>query len=524
MHRRDFLKKTAALAMSTSQLPALAKGATSRKPELSDDLLRIEKLRCAGRFETATLPDTLDLTGRARWAVNNLTHNVDPEYSYYVYQSIEFGPDDAGPQKSSRTFDITGKNLRALPWMRTMCGSEEFLAIEQAMLRSMLSNVREDGLLYFPVEGFRPANTSYPAVNAIMALACENYHQLKGDPGWLDWSRSLTSGLASIAIRVEDRAFYPPECTIDPNHKWVWNTRGHAILPYVPPEEPYLDQQGLEGAVKWEQGYAIRVLAHEYQRNPTPEMRELIERFTRFMLKPGMWENTTLDGYKGYEHGIFSGHFHGNTAALLALLDVAESRKNNTLRDFVREAYQHVLSNGIARMGWYPCWISPTKYERDPIWALMSEGDGPSELIQLAVRLSDSGLGDYWDDVDSIARNQLAEQQFTDVEVMRRAAKGSPAAADVARYADGFGMGSLTAMRPAMFGCCSANGAIGLYYAWHGITRIDDRVATVNLLLNRASPWISSAAICRMRAEWNSKTNLPRLCSSAFRVGRISPK
>jgi hypothetical protein len=43
-----------------------------------------------------------------------------------------------------------------------------------------------------------------------------------------------------------------------------------------------------------------------------------------------------------------------------------------------------------------------------------------------------------------------------------------------------------------VWGCCSANGAIGLYYAWHGITRFDvsSRTATVNLLLNRAADWL----------------------------------
>src|SRR5262249_33303385 len=44
--------------------------------------------------------------------------------------------------------------------------------------------------------------------------------------------------------------------------------------------------------------------------------------------------------------------------------------------------------------------------------------------------------------------------------------------------------------RPAVAGCCSANGAMGLYYAWHGITRFDQGIATVNLFLNRASSWM----------------------------------
>jgi hypothetical protein len=38
--------------------------------------------------------------------------------------------------------------------------------------------------------------------------------------------------------------------------------------------------------------------------------------------------------------------------------------------------------------------------------------------------------------------------------------------------------------------CCTVNGAQGIYYAWHGITRFDAGVATVNLFLNRAAPWM----------------------------------
>src|SRR5262249_12460914 len=60
----------------------------------------------------------------------------------------------------------------------------------------------------------------------------------------------------------------------------------------------------------------------------------------------------------------------------------------------------------------------------------------------------------------------------------------------VRRFLGGFGQGWVTANRPRVLGCCSANGAMGLYYAWHGITRFDKGVATVNLFLNRASAWM----------------------------------
>ena len=34
------------------------------------------------------------------------------------------------------------------------------------------------------------------------------------------------------------------------------------------------------------------------------------------------------------------------------------------------------------------------------------------------------------------------------------------------------------------------NGAQGLYYAWHGITRFDKGVASINLFFNRATAWM----------------------------------
>lgn len=130
-------------------------------------------------------------------------------------------------------------------------------------------------------------------------------------------------------------------------------------------------------------------------------------------------------------------------------------------------------------------------YDRDPSLISHAEGDDLGEMIELGVRLADAGLGDYWDDVDAVVRNQLTEQQFCDVNLMRRIAQKSPADAFVENVVGGFTeTPSLTVAFPEMYGCCSANGSIGLYYAWQGITRFSAGVATVNLLLNRASSWM----------------------------------
>jgi hypothetical protein len=486
-NRREFLTKTASITAGAWGAMGARSVHAALKPE---DVLEEQKLKPRGKFEEAVVPDTLDLAERARLSVNCLTHNVDPQDWYYVFQGFSFAPGSKGLSFADRTLDITGKNLRALPWMRTMCGSDQSLDRHYGMMKAMLSNVRDDGLLYYPTEGYRIKNTSYPAVNAMLALACENHHAFDGNARWLDWIELIGAGLHKIAIRVEDRAYYPPECTITPEGKWVWNTRGIATIPYDPPEEPYLDSQGLEGCVKFEQGYAMRALVRAYKYGPRQDLLDLLRRLTRFDLKLGLWENTTLEGYKGNEHGVFYGHFHGNTMPLLALLDIAELENDPWLKEFVREAYEHALRTGSARLGWFPSWFMPTKYERPESTGRVAEGCALGEMAELGVRLSDAGLGDYWDQVDAIIRNQLIEQQYCDLEQMRKISNGGAATRHLEDYLGGFASGSPIGKPLEIYGCCSANTPMGLYYAWHGITRFQDGVATVNLLLNRASSWM----------------------------------
>src|SRR5439155_18133432 len=54
----------------------------------------------------------------------------------------------------------------------------------------------------------------------------------------------------------------------------------------------------------------------------------------------------------------------------------------------------------------------------------------------------------------------------------------------------GFGLAGVNGAQCDIAGCCAGNSPQGLYYAWHGITRFNDGVATINLFLNRAAPWL----------------------------------
>ncbi len=455
-----------------------------------------EKMKPRGQWYEATVPDTLDLAERARLSINVMLGNVEPEKEYSVYQSFNFStaPHQFGTtplQPSGLTWNIQHKNVRVLPLLRTVTGSDRGLKLEYSMMKNILEQIGADGIAYFPIQGDNvDKGTSHPVIDGLIILAMQSWYDRDGNPEWLKWMRLMSQGLDRMAIKRGDRAYYPLESGYR-DGQWLWTPWRTALTPYTPPDEPVLDYQGAEGTVKYDNGVPMQALVKSYELNRGPESLELAGRISRFLLKRSFWVNTQEHGYVGHEHGTFNGHFHGNIRTYVALLDLALVEKSEWLKQFVRETYDHGRRAGVARMGWFPGWLAPEQTDRQDSYAGWSEGCGIADMVVLAVKLSDAGLGDYWDDVDYYMRNQLASQQFTSLELMRKFAGNDPKNdAVLKRFVGGLGLGEPSAMHPGIYGCCSANGAIGLYYAWHGITRFDNGIAKVNLFLNRASPWM----------------------------------
>ena len=467
-----------------------------------DSVLDKSRLAPQGTWYEATVPDTIDLVERARFSINALTNNVDPDTFYGVYQGFTFNEDP--PQLQGLTWNITVKNARTLPALRAMTGSDYNLETEYRMMRALLGEIREDGLVYYPFDGQAPPKgTSYPQTNASTMFAILNWYGRDGNPEWLKWVDLLAKGLRSVAISVEDRAFYPMQAGRDPQGNWHIMNIGQGPVferpdppPYDPVEEPEADALGYEGSAKAEANRTLAALARHYRMTGDSESLQLARKILRFVLKARMWsENSDEARYPGYEHGIWMGHFHnGGTQALNGLLEMALATNSDWLKQFVREGYDHSRRNGVLRLGWFPAWSSPERYKRPGWLGGITEPCALSDVVLLAVRMSDAGLGDYWDDVDSIIRNHLIEQQIIDLDQMRKVSgvrAGSDGEQLLRRFQGGFAAGTPTRIgQYSVAGCCTANGAQGIYYAWHGITRFDRGVATVNLFLNRASPWM----------------------------------
>ena len=146
------------------------------------------------------------------------------------------------------------------------------------------------------------------------------------------------------------------------------------------------------------------------------------------------------------------------------------------------------------------------------------EGYSLGVLTALGIRLSEAGIGDYWDDVDQLRRNQLIEGQLARADLLEKIPEfGSerPSGSDWYINNRGFNrrkiypgeevtenvtqrtLGNYAAYDAPtclpnawIMQCCTGNGTQGLYYAWEGIVRCTDGHAQVNLLLNRASQWL----------------------------------
>jgi hypothetical protein len=463
-----------------------------------------EALLPKGVTYEATVPDTLDLAEQARLSLNGLIGNMDPDQFYGVYQGFSITKREPA-HPSAITWNISVKNARTLPCIRVMNGDTFGLEAEYRLLRAMLREVREDGLMYYPFDGAGPPKgTSYPQSNASMMGVILNRQGLDGNVAWQAWLDLLAKGLVNSAVVVEDRAFYPMQAGIDQQGKWhVMNTEGEPPygrskrpFEYDPLKEPESDAMGYEGAARAEANRAMAFLAKHYRTTGNKDSLRVALMLQRFVMKPGMWvANLDEKRYPGYEHGIWAGHFHNGTQGLSALLDMALATNSDWMKEFCRETYENTRRNGIVRIGWFPAWSTPEKLGHRP--AMLGELTEPCALADVivdAVRLSDAGLGDYWDDVDYVVRNHLLEQQMTDLDQMRKIAGIQPGSAEderLKRFRGGFAPCGVTKLYQAsMAGCCTANGAQGYYYAWHGITRFDNGIAKVNLFLNRAASWM----------------------------------
>ena len=473
--------------------------------------------REVGVYYEATVPDTLDLAERARLGVNHFTEITSEEHNYEMYWGtmaarytkdiLEYvGRDDwtqwgydfgeTNPPVLNMQFSplqaCQPKCVEALAMERLMSGSQQHLEREAKMLEMMASNIAEDGLFYVPDDPDkwwlgpledRPYAYCYGSFG--MARAMMAWYQYTGLPAWKERIDRVVDGIdRHLVVHKEDYAYIPVHGWPEPMYFHCVYIKGRG---WKDTSEPQHEREGDEDSLFCLEGYAPGVLANWYLLTGNEQALRLAGEFVRFLTKPKFWANWEggeYPGVVGAEHAHWTGHLHGHMSVLRAILEYAIATNDSRLKTFVRDGYEWTRQQGLARIG------------------LLGDGQGCGcgRLIGLAVKLTDAGVGDYWEDVDLYIRNQGIESQFTpeDIPRLKSLSEGKPPPPKDPSFYSGedvyaMNVGGYCAHAPGKTGtagCCSPWGNMGLFYAWDGIVRYSDGVARVNLLLNRASPWV----------------------------------
>ena len=468
---------------------------SAKAAALADDV----KLPRGERYE-ATVPDTLDLSGRADLALHGLAGILDPKANYEFWWVIRYKSHPVDAVKDARSFAACGpKILESFPMMIAMTGNGKFQREFLGLKGLLVSWIADDGLAYCRVGPDRPWDKVCPENYANvygqgrMMLAMMAIYRLDKNPAWLTLIAKMADGLERIAIDKGDYAYYPVNMGNDkvkmgegycyPKSGW-YNT-----------EEAVSEQEGVEGSMFMYHCGVIRAMARWHKMSGDEKSIRFARKLVNYVMKDKFWGsecswpktagkvkglNVLASKTVGHDRAHFTGHFHGHTAMLFALIEYANAANDGYVKEFVRSGYEYARNQGIARLG------------------LFGETCTISDMVGTAVKLSEGGTGDYWDDVDGYVRNQLIEQQLTDAKQLQKVSNAGGASSagldplierTLGIFCDGADLGQIP--NTASVQCCTGNGTQALYYAWKGIlSEGRDAAVQVNLLLNRASPWM----------------------------------
>jgi hypothetical protein len=510
--RRDFLASAVSMgsALAGGRATAVRVIPTKEAPHAA-----INTPRIPGEYYKTTVPDTLDLAERAHLGTAHFLNLISEKDDYEMFWGVNaFYPEGMNsllgfdlPQPwggnfveynpPCMTFNPTvlmacqGKAVEALAMLRLMSGSKERLPLEAGMLKMMAENIGDDGVFYIPQSGgrkpwmgpedWRPYANTHGQARIMRAMIA--WYQYTGDPFWKSHIDRLVDGIdRKLAVHKSDYAYIPIGGWLSQEYFRSCYLRDRG---WKSTAEPPNEKAGEEGSLFNHQGHTPGALANWHMLTGNEQALRLAGELVRFYTKPQFWADfQDYPGTMGAEHAHFQGHWHGYVNTLRAILEYAIATNDPRLKTFVRDGYEWARQSGLARIGFFAD----------------SQGCACGRILGLAVKLTDAGVGDYWEDIDQYIRNHGSEMQFTpeDVEHVRKVGIGKPAPPvhpsittdHVIERAMGGFSSARTPLKVNTGLCCCTHGNMGTFYAWDGTLRYSNGLARVNLLLNRASPWL----------------------------------
>lgn len=478
----------------------------------------MERAVVGKRYE-AMVPDTLDLAERMDLAVNALTNVWQSEAKWGLKFIVDFSrkpPVLFMNHLTDAYLNIPPKFVEALALCRHGSGNRQNLDVDFAVLRAQLSLIGEDGLTYCPTDISDKALRNLPDFkenrnSKIMPfaeiwgegrqlIALATLAQIDDDARWSEIGKQKIDRLLSLTREKEGFRFFwraryqpgqnPPPGADEPGVK--------SEAGGLPGKDPLLAVAYSIGAVGHGAGLFYRAVGYE----PALELSRGLAH----------WALARL--FKNEDGSYNFYHFHHGLYALMAVCEYAYAAQDRKVLERVDACYRFVRQMGDPLIGFFP------EMQPGSDWYLKREGNTVeicevADMVWLALYLTRAGLGDYWDDVDRWVRNVYAEGQLLDPTLFdsipdsfynktteQRAYQDTD---NIYERSIGSFFGWMRANEglwvyktpggpklkdQSIMHCCTANGARTFYCVWESIVTKTDDLVKVNLLLNRASPWL----------------------------------
>jgi hypothetical protein len=504
-----------------------------------------------GERYPATSPDTLDLAERMGAAIHALTNVWYPDECWAQGFLVDFSQRPAVLYPTHITdayLNIPPKFIEALVLCRLGSGNDLNLNVDFEVIKTQLSLLAEDGLTYCPAgtlqEFTERRNFSEIWGEGRMLSALATLVQVDPNPDWIALGRRKIDRLLALSCPKEDFRFFwqgrffkgedKPANAIEPETS---NPHG-GLADY----DPYFSKVYSIGALGHGAGLFYRITGYE------PAL-ELSRGLARWGLKRIFVNDNGRYDFFHFHHGLYS---------LMAVWEYAYAAGDLPVMQRVDACFRWARLLGDPLIGYYPEVFPDQKY-----WMYLSwngktvEICEVADIIWLALNLTRAGIADYWDDIDRWVRNVFAEGQLLhlddfnhipeDLYVQNAPRKPHQNPENIIQRSYGSFLGWLrpndglkivkTDQDMKLFNvgiqhCCTANGARNLFHVWDSIlTRQDDQV-TINLLLNRVSPYLdidsylpaAGKVVLKIKDAPTAKVRIPSWCTAADLHVTVSDK
>ncbi len=431
------------------------------------------------------VPNTYFLEKAVELAMDNILARLDPVLDYEPYFLLDLGSSPPHIKHTSWDYcDMSGRCVDALILAREMTGDRRGVEAEAKLRTFLLSRANpSDGLFY-------NAEAPWSRIEADMfcqgraLLGLVSWFMLTGDAAVEARIEALISGLSRIAVHQEDYCFYPKD--IWREGRWhdggLWNGK-----------MPGYSVQQLIGLTRY------------YEATGSHRALELAGKLARYYVYHSgaiTWD------------GTFRGHTHsgGILPATLGVLRYALAAGDEELIMWSNRVYSYARTY-TSSFGWIPDGLGLDP--KSTPYACTCETCALADLIELAIKLSSAGIGDYWDDVEKFVRNHLLESQIRDVDCVippdhhdvehalaRQILLGSFDSASLPNALLGDPQGIVE-------GCCTPSGVRACCLVWSYAITQDAEGVHVNLAFNRHTPWASLISYEPYRGELQLLVHLP---------------